>query len=154
MELANALLALGGDRQNTVPKYSVTPAEIAVLISIHGADSVYDVFPLEDSVDRTVREEMDRLVRLYPAKDEDNRLIVTKVYSGQSPVMHMSIEDLGLPEEAFKTLERVSAKPKAKKAPAKATRKAPSKTDTAKPPKVAELADAGAPDSSADALFD
>lgn len=146
MELANIILALGGDRQNTVPKYHVTPAEIAVLISIHGNDSVYDVLPLEDTVDRSVREEMERLIRLYPAKDEDNRLVVTKVYSGQSPVMHTAIEDLGLPEESFKTLERVSAKPKA--------RKAAPKTAKAKPPKVSEMA--GVPDdtANADALFD
>lgn len=146
MELANIILALGGDRQNTVPKYHVTPAEIAVLISIHGNDSVYDVLPLEDTVDRSVREEMDRLIRLYPAKDEDNRLIVTKVYSGQSPVMHTTIEDLGLPEESFRTLERVSAKPKAKKPAVKAAK--------AKPPKVAEMAGVSDDTPNADALFD
>lgn len=145
MELANILLALGGDRDNTVPKYSVTPAEIVVLMAIHGQDAVFDIFPLEDEVDRSNREEMARLIRLYPATDADNRLIVSTVYAGQSPVLHTAIEDLALDESYFKALTRVSAKPKAKsKSPAK-------KKTSAPPPLVA--ADAGA-DNDATALFD
>lgn len=145
MELANIILALGGDQQNTVPKYEVTPAEIAVLMAIHGNDAVKDITPLDKEADRSNREEMARLIRLYPATDADNRLIVTTVYAGQNPVMHTTIEDLGLGEEYFKALTRVTAKPKPKKG-----RKAnPKKT----PPPIADQTAEG-DENDATALFD
>jgi hypothetical protein len=120
MELANCLLALGGDRNNTVPKYSVTPAEIAVMSAIHGADAVFDIEPLGEEVKRSARDEVERLVGLYTARDEENRLVVGKVYPGVSPVMHMTLADLGLPEELYKATERQKPKeaPKRPKAPA------------------------------------
>lgn len=125
MELANVILALGGDRQNTVPKYNVTPAEIAVLIAIHGNDSVFDVFPTGDEVERSTREEIARLVQLYPARNADNALIVTQVYAGQNPILHTEIEDLGLDESLFKALSRVTAKPKSKARPKSKAKPAP-----------------------------
>lgn len=143
MELANCLVALNGDRGNTVPKYEVTPAEIAVLCAIHGLDAVFDIEPTGGDVKRSTRDELERLLRLYPAKDEDNNLVVRKVYAGASPVMHQTIEDLGLPEESFKTLERVTAKASPKKAKAKPAAE--------KPAPVAEVARI---DNDATALFE
>lgn len=116
MQLANCLLAIGGQRGNSVPKYRVTPAEIAVLMAIHGVDAVYDITPLDEEIERSSRDEKARLFEKYPAKDDDGRIVVEAVYPGNSPVVHQDIEDLGLPEELFATTERVSAKPKAKKA--------------------------------------
>lgn len=133
MELANCLVALGGDKGNTVPKTDVTPAEIAVLTAIHGLDAVFDIEPTGEEISRSVRDELDRLVRLYPAKDEDGALIVRQVYAGAAPVMHQTVEDLGLPDESFKVLERVTARatPKKSKPKAKAEKPAPV-TETAR----------------------
>lgn len=141
MELANVMLALGGDKGNTVPKPRVTAAEIAVLCSIHGMDSVFDVEPLDETVEIGATAEVERLLGLYPAKNEDNQLIVLTVYPGRTPVLHQTIADLGLPDEQFKATSHAApaapAKPKALKA--------------AKPKPVAEIA----PDpSSADHLFE
>lgn len=142
MQLANVLLALGGQRGNSVPKRHVTAAEIAVLMAIHGVDAVYDITPLEDEIERSSREEKARLFEKYPARDEDGRFVVEVVYPGNAPVVHQDIVDLGLPEELFATTQRVTAKPKAKKAAAKKSEKPRPATETAKV------------DNSADALFD
>ena len=40
MQTANVLLALGGKRGESVPKYGVTPAEVVVLQQLHGQDAV------------------------------------------------------------------------------------------------------------------
>ena len=142
MELANIMLALGGDKNNTVPKYGVTPAEIAVLAAIHGADAVFDVVPLEETAETSFRDERERLLRLYPAKNEDNELIVLKVYPGVSPILHTDIASLGLEETLFKATEH--AKPVDKPAkPAKAAKA------TALPPVSAIAKDT----TSADHLF-
>jgi len=124
MELANVLLALGGDRNNTVPKYEVTAAEIAVLAAIHGADAVHDIEPLEKTRTVSFKEERERLLGLYPAKNEDNKLIVLEVYPGVAPVLHTEIATLGLDESLFKAVQHAkpaaapkAAKGKAAKAP-------------------------------------
>lgn len=122
MELANVLLALGGDRNNTVPKYRVTPAEIAVLSAIHGNDAVFDITPLDETLETSFKAERERLLLAYPAKNEDNKLIVLEVYPGVAPILHTSIESLGLDESLFKPTEH--AKPAAEKAPKKAVKKA------------------------------
>jgi hypothetical protein len=118
VQLANVLLALGGQRGNSVPKYGVTAAEIAVLMAIHGSDAVYDIVPLEDEIERSSREEKARLFEAYNARDEDGKFVVEAVYPGNAPVLHQDIDDLGLSEQLFATTERVTAKPKAKAKPA------------------------------------
>lgn len=143
MQTANVLLALGGQRGNSVPKIGVTAAEIAVLMAIHGIDAVYDITPLDEEVDRSSRDEKSRLFEKYPARDEDGRFVVETVYPGNAPVVHQDITDLGLPEELFATTQRLSAAPKPKKAAAKKTAEKPRPaTETAKV------------DNSADDLFD
>ncbi len=142
MELANVLLALGGDRNNTVPKYHVTPAEIAVLTAIHGNDSVFDVEPLDETVDRSFKAERERLLQLYTAKNEDNKIIVLEVYPGVSPILHTSIESLGLDESLFKPTQH------AKPAPEKPAKKAAKK---AEPPPLSAMAK---DTTSADHLFE
>jgi len=141
MQTANVLLALGGQRGNSVPKYGITAAEIAVLMAIHGVDAVYDITPLEAEVERSSRDEKARLFELYPARDEDGKFVVEAVYPGNAPVVHQDLTDLGLPEELFATTERVRATPKAKK-PAKTAQKPRPAVETAKI------------ENNADALFD
>lgn len=142
LALANVMLALGGDKNNTVPKYGVTAAEIAVLAAIHGADAVFDVVPLEETVATSFKDERERLLRLYPAKNEDNELIVLKVYPGVSPILHTDIASLGLEETLFKPTEHAKPVEKAVK-PAKAAK-------TPAPPPVSAIAK---DTSSADHLF-
>ena len=131
MELANCLVAIGGDRGYTVPKYNVSAAEIAVLCQIHGVDAVFDVEPT-GSQDRNSRSELERLLRIYPAKDDDNNQIVRQVYPGVAPVLHQELADLGLPDESFKALTRVTVE---RAVPKKTLKKAVEKpapiTDTA-----------------------
>jgi len=131
MELANVMLALGGDRATTVPKYGVTPAEIAVLCAIHGSDSVFDIEPLTETVKRTPREERDRLLALYPAKNEDNEPIVMQVYPGFTPVLHTEIADLGLDETLFKATQHAEPVAPKKIKPPKAAAKPAPLTDSA-----------------------
>lgn len=109
MELANCILALGGDRQNTVPKFGVTPAEIAVLMAIHGDDAVFDIEPTGDVSSRRSSEEIERLVANYPAKDESGKLIVESIYPGRQPILHKTFADLDLAPELFATTSRASA---------------------------------------------
>jgi hypothetical protein len=127
MELANVIVALGNDKGNTVPKYGVTAAEIAVLCTIHGADAVFDIEPTGETVERGHKEERDRLLEFYRAAD-GGKARVLDVYPGHMPVLHTHIADLGLPPEAFKATARVQ--------PAKAPAKI--KAPKAKPAPVVE----------------
>ncbi len=111
MELANCLLALGGDRNNTVPKYDVTPGEIAVMRAIHSEDAVFDIEPTGRSTNRPSPAERERLLAKYPALNESRKPIVLDVYPGVAPVLHQTIADLGLDESLFKPVSR--AKPAA-----------------------------------------
>ena len=149
MELANALVALNGDRGNTVPVMRATPAQIAVLCAIHGQDAVFDIQPLDEEIDRSNRDELNRLARKYTGQNEDGTPIVRVVYPGASPILHRTLEDLGLPEDQFKATERMSAKKKAKPK-TKSTARAKADADE-KPRPVTETS---APANSADALFE
>lgn len=141
MELANVLLALEGDKNMTVPKFDVTPAEIAVLTAIHGGDAVFDIEPTGKEIARSNREEVERLIMQYPARDQDGKSIVLSVYPGHSPILHQTLSDLQLPPELYKTDSRLApAAPKASKAKA------------AKPAPLADITPK--PTNSADALFD
>jgi hypothetical protein len=139
MELANVMVALGGDRDNTVPKYRVTPPEIAVLCAIHGFDAVFDIEPLDDEIEVNPRELIVDLLQRYPALDDSRNPIVRNVYPGVSPVLHQSLADLGLAAELYKPTER--EKPKA-------VAKRPKKVERAEPIVQPE------PGNSADSLFE
>jgi hypothetical protein len=120
------MLKLGGDDANTVPKYGVTAAEIAVLCAVHGSDAVFDIEPTTETVRRSAREERDRLLALYPAKDQDNNDIVLSVYPGMTPMLHTELADLGLDESLFKATQRAEpAAPKKIKPPKAAAKPAP-----------------------------
>ena len=146
MELANIMLALGGDKGNTVPKPRVTVAEIAVLATIHGTDAVFDVEPLDEESDETDGEVLEFLRYAYgKAKDANDTPILDRVYPGRSPVIHTALAELGLPEQAFKVARRV--------APAAAAPK-PVPAPRGKKAKPAPIADIAPDPSSADHLFD
>lgn len=131
MQTVNALVALNGDRNNTVPKYNLTVPEVAVLGAIHGEDAVFDIVPVDD-IEVSNRDEITRLRNAYVARDDDGTPIIDHVYPGRAPVLHTDMEDLGLDETLFKAETRVS--PKSKKAPAKRKTSAAKKEE----PKVEE----------------
>lgn len=128
MQTANVMVAVGGGRDNTVPKYGVTAAEIAVLRALHGSDSVFDVEPADD-VERTNREELGRLRAEYGgAKDGDGERVVDRLYPGAAARVFEDIDELGLDESLFKAEKRVSTKSTQKKTSSK---KASAKTAAA-----------------------
>lgn len=125
MELANCILALGGDTQNTVPKFAVTPAEVALLLAIHGDQAISEI-EVVGTVERRNTEEADRLLAQYPAKDESGNLILQQVYPGRQPILHQTFADLQLPDEFFAVKSRaVPTEAPAKKAKAKAAEPKP-----------------------------
>lgn len=115
MEYANCIVKLAGEADNTVPKYGVTAAEIAVLLAIHGPDSVYDIEPIaapKDEDGKTIKvKNRDELVRLRETYSSQNsRPVVESLYPGSAARVHETIEELDLPDELFKPKSR--AKPK------------------------------------------
>jgi|TARA_R110000803_G_scaffold87023_1_gene153605 hypothetical protein len=66
-QLCRCTVAIGGDIRSVVPKTQVTPAEIMLLQSIHGADAVTNIRVIGE-LDSTVDEERNRLGSFY--KDE------------------------------------------------------------------------------------
>lgn len=109
MQLANILLALGGDAGNTVPKSGITPSEIAVLRIIHGEESVKEIEPY-GQVDRTSRQERQRLTDLY-GRNIEGRVTaraVDMLFPGVAARLYDEFSELELPEEFYKPASRVS----------------------------------------------
>lgn len=114
MQTANIILALAGDTGNTVPKFGVTAAEIAVLRLLHGEDAVFDIEPVGE-IQQSHRAEIERLSKLYGKTQPDGRYVapaVSTLYPGAAARVFEKISELDLPEELFKPVER--AKPRAK----------------------------------------
>lgn len=132
MKLANIMLAIGGGRDNTLPKYNVTAGEIAVLRAIHGEDAVFDVEPTaEDALNenggpRTNRQELSRLKMIYgKASDGNGVALVEGLYPGAAARVFEDFEELDLPDDYFKATGRVArvapaAEPEAAKPKTKA----------------------------------
>lgn len=112
MQTANILLAIGGNKGTTVPKFGITAAEIAVLRHIHGEDSVTDVEPV-GTVQRTHRDERRRLTELYGRSIEGKfrAPAVDELFPGAAARVFENLNELDLPEEFFKAATRVSAAP-------------------------------------------
>lgn len=109
MQLANCHVALGGSRENTVPKYGVTPAEIILLDAIHGSGSVHDIEPAGE-IDRPNGEERDRLRAIYgKAMDDDNKPIIEGVFPGAGARLPTTIRELGLARTSFKATGHMTA---------------------------------------------
>jgi hypothetical protein len=69
MQTLNAMVALTGDRNNMVWKTGLSPAEVLLLQSLHGADAVLQIEPTGD-VKREPHEEIERLKEAYPLHRE------------------------------------------------------------------------------------
>lgn len=108
MQTANIMLALGGDTANTVPKYGVTTAEIAILMAIHSEQAIFDVEPT-GSNKVTNRDELVRLMSIYGvARDHENNQVVKMMYPGAGAYLPQELRELNLAPEQFKALNRVS----------------------------------------------
>lgn len=109
MQIANILLALGGDPGNQIMKWHVTAAEIAVLREIHGDDSVTDVEPQGD-VKRGHREERMRLLAIYGgAKNQEQKSIVEGMFPGVAARVFENLEEIGLDDSHYKATSRLTA---------------------------------------------
>lgn len=107
MQTANALVALGGDRRNTVPRTDLTPAEILVLQSIHAGDAVFDIEIVGET--QIGSEDLrDMLRSRYTAKDEDGNMVVDVVFPGRRPDFPETFEELGLPDELYLAVTRAA----------------------------------------------
>lgn len=111
MQTANIMLALAGDVGNTIPKYGVTAAEVALLRAVHGDEAVFDVEPAED-IERSNRAELGRLNLEYAGSrlfGTDTRA-VSALFPGAAARVYESFDELELDESFFKAKTRATAK--------------------------------------------
>lgn len=108
LQTADVVLALGGDRRNTVPKYAVTAAEVAVLRYIHGEDAVFDINVHETPAERTHRQEIGRLAQAYGRQDGERRFspAVDALFPGAAARVFETFDELDLPEDFYLATER------------------------------------------------
>ena len=117
MQTATIMLALGGDQGNTIIKFGVTPAEVAVLREIHGEAAVFDVSPDEEEIERSSREERARLAMDYGKPPGSREMSAVDVlFPGIGARMFETFDELELDESFYKATGREKPKPKAKKA--------------------------------------
>lgn len=112
MQTANCSLALGGDQGNTVPKFGITAAEIAVLRVIHGDDAVTNIEPAGE-VKRTDRQEIARLTQVF-GTNQDGRVrakAVEALFPGAAARVFHTLDELDLPEELFAAERRMGGRP-------------------------------------------
>lgn len=99
-EVADVLVALGGDIGNTVPK-RVTAAEIALLQVIHGNDAITEV-KLAGTVQRSQRAERTRLNAIYGnAKNNNGEALIEKLYPGAAARVFEKLDELVLDDSQF-----------------------------------------------------
>lgn len=118
MELANILLDVGGDGTTIVSKRGVTPAEVAVLMAIHGSNSVSEIEVLEQKKDRTHRQEIAHLREVYGRTDPSGAKVapaVDQLFPGVAARVFETFEELELDDSLYKAETRAVARPVAKK---------------------------------------
>ena len=140
MQLANIALALGGDQGNTIQKFGVTPAEVAVLREIHGDASVFDIQPLEEDVKRTSRDERIRLQEIYGKPPGSRELSAVDVlFPGAAARVFETFDELELDESFYKATDRAkpkkAQKPKEPEEPDEPDEDEPEEPDEAPAPK-------------------
>lgn len=123
METANVLLALAGDKGNTVMKYSVTASEVAVLRFLHGDDAVTDIEILGQTEKRSHKEERERLAEAYGRQIGERKVAVAvnALFPGAASRLFDTFAELDLPDEFYKAeARRTPTAPKAKGKPREA----------------------------------
>lgn len=146
MQIADIMLALGGNLGHTVQKFGVTPAEVAVLREIHGEAAVFDIQPLDDEVERSSKEERSRLLMIYgkpPGSQEISA--VDFLFPGAAARLFEDFAELELDDSFYKATDR--AKPtKAKGKAKKAKEPEPEEVEDEAEPEAAEPEEAEEPD--------
>jgi len=115
-ELCSCSVAIGGDIRSVVKRPSVTPAEIMLLQSIHGADAVTNIRIIGEQ-DNTSDVERDRLGRFYG----DDKVVNLFNQFGELP---NTLEAARIGEELLDPAWTPKPKKPAKKAPRKRARTA------------------------------
>lgn len=118
MDILNVMLAIGGDAGNTVPKFGVTPSEVAVLRMLHGDDAVTDI-QIVGSVERNDREERARLSERYGTHKEGRvrAEAVEALFPGAAARVFHKIEELDIPNEFYAATGRQGGKTIAEREP-------------------------------------
>ena len=128
MDYVNLQVAIGGDANNTVPKFFVPVSEIPVLMAIHGPDALTDfevVDAPEDAEELSDAEEIARLTGIYGrVQDTEGHSVIRQVYPGAGAKVVSSIGQLDIPEGAMKATERATARKAARKPTAAETKAA------------------------------
>lgn len=88
MEVCSCEVRLGGNRNNTVVKPQVTPAEILCLKAIHGDDAVVNVDSSGHDDKRPHATEFMRLMERYGQK------VVKALFPGAAPRLPVSLSDI------------------------------------------------------------
>lgn len=110
METANAFVALGGDKDNTVPKI-VTPPEVELLRRIHGDDAVHEIEVIGDEP-RSKQSELARLAYDYnSASDEDGRKLYQLLYPSHT-LLPSTFAELQLPSTFYRATARAVPQPR------------------------------------------
>lgn len=149
MQLANATVALAGDTGNTVQKFEVTPAEVAVLQLIHGNDAVTEITVLEEETDRNSRAERQRLSETYGAQEGETfrSRAVDALFPGAAARLFETFDELELDESLYaRKAERAPAPKKATASKAKAAPKGKAKAAEEEPAEQDEGEDDGIED--------
>lgn len=105
MQLASILLNIAGDAGNQVPKYNVTPSEVAVLRILHGDDAVNDIEVIGDEK-RSSKAERERLMQVYaqPHPDGTRRSpAIDTLFPGVAARLFETFDEMELDEIHFKT---------------------------------------------------
>lgn len=108
MQLASILLNLAGDAGNQVPKYNVTPSEVAVLRILHGDDAVNDIEIIGDEK-RSSKAERERLLQVYaqPQPDGSRRSpAIDMLFPGVAARLYENFDEMELEETHFKTADK------------------------------------------------
>lgn len=121
METANVLLAIAGDKGNTVMKYGVTPSETAVLRYLHGDDAVTEIEITDTPLKISHKEERDRLAETYGRQIGERKVAVAvnALFPGAAARLFDTYAELDLPDDFYKAEARkvpTAAKPKARAA--------------------------------------
>lgn len=124
MQIANAILKVDKEGWTSVPKEGLTASEIAVLRIVHGPDAVFDIEPAGE-IERSHREERARLKAAY-VPGEGVRAgggttdPVETLFPGAAARMFMTLDELELPDDLYKAVDRLrpdaAPSPKAAKA--------------------------------------
>ena len=112
MDIANVMVALGGDVGNTVARPGVTAAEIACLQALHGEDAIFDIEPLGE-IPRSNKAEKERLREAYPGRvrledGEESRPVVDQLYPGAATRVHVTLDELDVPDHCWKAASRMA----------------------------------------------